>query len=132
MSPNTVAALSLPSRISIARSRFATATVTRFRSHPSAPQRRHYAFHSQLENLPTADTLRASQAPATPAKPQTLVEKIVQKYADGLAPGKIVRAGDYVTLRPHKSMTHDNSAAAIEKFLSKKMGGTKVNDPSQM
>lgn len=111
----------------------ATAAVTRSRSYPSVSQRRHYAFHTQLENLSNSDIPRSNpQAPAAPAKPQTLVEKIVQKYADGLAPGKIVRAGDYVTLRPHKSMTHDNSSAAIEKFLSNKMGGTKVNDPSQM
>lgn len=37
-----------------------------------------------------------------------------------------------VSNRPHKSMTHDNSAAVISKFMSKTMGGTKVNDPSQM
>lgn len=102
MSLKAVAAVSLPSRISIAHSPLpsvlATATATRFSSHPSAPQRRHYAFHSQLEITPNADILRTSQAPAAPAKAQTLVEKIVQKYADGLAPGKIVRAGDYITL----------------------------------
>lgn len=103
MSLNGVAAVTLASRVSVARSRLlsvpSTVTATRFRFHPSASQRRHYAFHSQLENAPEVDTLRTSQAPAAPAKPQTLVEKIVQKYADGLAPGKVVKAGDYITLR---------------------------------
>lgn len=47
--------------------------------------------------------------------PQTLIEKIVQKYAVDLSPGKVVRAGDYVMLRPHKVMTHDNTAAVLQK-----------------
>lgn len=31
-----------------------------------------------------------------------MTEKIVQNYSVGLAPGKKVRTGDYVTLQPHK------------------------------
>jgi homoaconitate hydratase len=98
-------ALSLRARTLTARSRLfsvpSLTSATRLRTLPGASQRRHYAFHSQLENNPNAnpDTLHTSQASAGPAKPQTLVEKIVQKYADGLAPGKVVRSGDYVTLR---------------------------------
>ena len=37
---------------------------------------------------------------ATVSSPQTLVEKIVQKYAVDLQPGAKVRSGDYVMIRP--------------------------------
>lgn len=37
---------------------------------------------------------------ATVSTPQTLVEKIVQKYAVGLSEGVKVRAGDYVMIKP--------------------------------
>ena len=37
---------------------------------------------------------------ATVSNPQTLVEKIVQKYAVDLAPSAKVRAGDYVMIKP--------------------------------
>lgn len=39
---------------------------------------------------------------------QNLTEKIVQRYAIGLAPGKLVRSGDYVSIKPEHCMTHDN------------------------
>jgi len=37
---------------------------------------------------------------ATVSTPQTLVEKIVQKYAVDLPAGTKVRSGDYVMIRP--------------------------------
>jgi homoaconitate hydratase len=37
---------------------------------------------------------------ATVSNPQTLVEKIVQKYAVDLPVGAKVRSGDYVMIRP--------------------------------
>lgn len=37
---------------------------------------------------------------ATVANPQTLVEKIVQKYAVDLPAGSKVHSGDYVMIRP--------------------------------
>jgi homoaconitate hydratase len=37
---------------------------------------------------------------ATVSTPQTLVEKIVQKYAVDLPPTAKVRSGDYVMIRP--------------------------------
>lgn len=37
---------------------------------------------------------------ATTSTPQTLVEKIVQKYAVDLPTGTKVRSGDYVMIRP--------------------------------
>ncbi|RMH30232.1 MAG: homoaconitase [Planctomycetota bacterium] len=50
--------------------------------------------------------------------PQTAIEKIVQRYASGIAPGAEVRAGDFVRIRPKHVMTHDNTGAVIPKFLS--------------
>lgn len=47
--------------------------------------------------------------------PQTVIEKIVQKYAVGLPDGKIVKAGDYVMIRPEHVMTHDNTGPVISK-----------------
>lgn len=37
---------------------------------------------------------------ATVSNPQTLVEKIVQKYAVDLPQGSKVRSGDYVMIKP--------------------------------
>ena len=47
--------------------------------------------------------------------PQTIIEKVVQKYAVGLPAGKAVKAGDYVMIRPEHVMTHDNTGPVISK-----------------
>ena len=47
--------------------------------------------------------------------PQTVIEKVVQKYAVGLPEGKFVKAGDYVMIRPEHVMTHDNTGPVISK-----------------
>lgn len=60
---------------------------------------------------------------------QTLVEKIATRFAVGLDKGQLVRAGDFVTLRPRHVMTHDNTGAVIPKF--KQIGATRIHDPSQ-
>lgn len=60
---------------------------------------------------------------------QTLVEKIVQRYAVGLPEGHKVAVGDIVTIRPKHVMTHDNTGAVIPKFQS--IGATKIKDPGQ-
>ena len=49
--------------------------------------------------------------------PQTVIEKVVQKYAVGLPPGKVVRAGDYVMIQPEHVMTHDNTGPVISKCV---------------
>ena len=49
--------------------------------------------------------------------PQTYIEKIVQKYAVDLPPGKIVRAGDYVMIKPEHVMSHDNTGPIISKSV---------------
>jgi homoaconitate hydratase len=59
----------------------------------------------------------------------TLVEKIAARHADGLSPGAVVRAGDFVSIRPRHVMTHDNTGAVIPKF--KQIGATKIADPAQ-
>jgi len=59
----------------------------------------------------------------------TLVEKIAGRHADGLAPGTVVRSGDFISIRPRHVMTHDNSGAVIPKF--KQIGATTIADPAQ-
>ncbi len=59
----------------------------------------------------------------------TLVEKIAARHADGLAAGTVVRAGDFISIRPRHVMTHDNTGAVIPKF--KQIGATKIADPAQ-
>lgn len=61
---------------------------------------------------------------------QNLTEKIVQKYAQGLAPGKNVYSGDYVTIQPAHCMSHDNSWPVATKF--KGLGATSVRDNRQI
>src|ERR1700688_1471490 len=58
----------------------------------------------------------------------TLVEKIAARHADGLAPDGVVRAGDFVSIRPRHVMTHDNTGAVIPKF--KQIGATTISDPA--
>ena len=62
--------------------------------------------------------------------PQTLTEKIVQRYAVGLAEGKLVRSGDYISLAPEYCMTHDNSWPIILRYMS--MGATRIHRPQQL
>src|SRR6266853_2809920 len=59
----------------------------------------------------------------------TLVEKIAARHADGLPAGTVVRAGDFVSIRPRHVMTHDNTGAVIPKF--KQIGATTIADPAQ-
>ncbi len=61
---------------------------------------------------------------------QTLIEKIAQKYAVGLETGQLVKAGDYISIKPAHVMTHDNTGAVIPKFKS--IGATKVAFPRQI
>src|SRR5438132_13251969 len=59
----------------------------------------------------------------------TLVEKIAARHADGLAAGIVVRAGDFISIRPRHVMTHDNTGAVIPKF--NQIGATAIADPAQ-
>lgn len=62
--------------------------------------------------------------------PQTLIEKISQRYAVGLEPNYEVRAGDFISIRPAHVMTHDNTGAVIPKFKS--IGATKLSNSKQV
>lgn len=60
---------------------------------------------------------------------QTIVEKIAQAHlAEG--PKRPLRAGDFVSIRPHHIMTHDNTSAVMKKFQG--IGARKINDPGQL
>src|SRR5579864_7129960 len=60
--------------------------------------------------------------------PQTIVEKIAQTHlAEG--PKRPLRAGDFVSIRPHHIMTHDNTSAVVKKFQG--IGAKKIYDPRQ-
>ncbi|KAF1353165.1 homoaconitase [Delphinella strobiligena] len=85
-------------------------------------------FPSQLEDPLTKNFL--SRPPIKAPTPQTLTEKIVQRYSTGLAEDKFVKSGDYVTLSPHHCMTHDNSWPVATKFMS--IGATKIHDKRQI
>ncbi|OCL09334.1 aconitase iron-sulfur domain-containing protein, partial [Glonium stellatum] len=81
-----------------------------------------------LKEGPAAEFLSTYQT--TTRIPQTLTEKIVQKYAVGVAKGKVLKSGDYVTLQPHRCMTHDNSWPVALKFMS--IGASKIHNPEQI
>jgi homoaconitate hydratase len=60
---------------------------------------------------------------------QTIVEEIAQRHmAEG--PSRPLRAGDFLSIRPHRCMTHDNTSAVMNKF--KGIGAERVKDPRQM
>src|SRR5437660_2461537 len=60
---------------------------------------------------------------------QTIVEKIAQAHlAEG--PNRPLRTGDFVSIRPHHVMSHDNTAAVMSKL--KGIGAKKIHDPKQL
>jgi homoaconitate hydratase len=61
--------------------------------------------------------------------PQTITEKIAQTHmAEG--PSRPLRAGDFLSISPHRVMTHDNTSAVMSKF--KGIGAKKIHDPQQL
>ncbi len=81
-------------------------------------------------NLNLSVLTRRGFATTKPYVPQNLTEKIVQKAAVGLPEGKIVRSGDYVSIRPAHCMTHDNTWPVALKF--KGLGAANVRDNRQI
>ena len=59
---------------------------------------------------------------------QTIVEKIAQAHL-AAGPARPLRAGDMVSLRPARILTHDNTSAVLKKFRA--LGGTRVYDTRQ-
>ena len=60
---------------------------------------------------------------------QTIVEKIAQKHMTE-GPVRPLRTGDFLSIRPHRCMTHDNTSAVMSKF--KGIGAKKVKDSQQL
>lgn len=61
--------------------------------------------------------------------PQTITEKIAQAHmAEG--PSRPLRAGDFLSIRPHRVMTHDNTSAVMSKF--KGIGAKKIHEAKQL
>jgi homoaconitate hydratase len=86
-------------------------------------------FHSQVSGA-GFDAEKLGSTASKPNTPQTLTEKIVQRFAIGLPEGKAVRSGDYVTIQPAQCMTHDNTWPVATKFMG--IGATKVANPKQL
>jgi len=60
---------------------------------------------------------------------QTIVEKLAQAHvAEG--PDRPLRAGDFVSIRPTRVMTHDNTSAVMKKFQA--IGARRVRAPRQL
>ena len=59
---------------------------------------------------------------------QNIAEKIAQAHRVA-GPQRPLRAGDFVSLRPRHVMTHDNTAAVLQKFRG--IGAGSVADPTQ-
>lgn len=73
-------------------------------------------LHALLPRRWTAFPTRGfATAAERPRIPQTVIEKVVQKYAVGLPVDKVVKAGDYVMIRPEHVMTHDNTGPVVSK-----------------
>ena len=60
---------------------------------------------------------------------QTVVEKIAQSHMTE-GPNRPLRAGDFLSVRPSRVMTHDNTSAVMSKF--KGLGATKIFNPKQL
>lgn len=82
----------------------------------SHPVRRPDAFHSMVEEARKASDVLSANPNTISSSPQTRTEKIIQKHSVGLAPGKVVKSGDYVSLRPQHSMSHDNSFPILQNY----------------
>ncbi|KIV93626.1 homoaconitase [Exophiala mesophila] len=99
-------------------------------------QYNHSSFRCYATTLSSFQTNPQEQAPPNFATgnevttPQTLTEKILQRYSVGLPKGKVVRSGDYVQIQPHRCLTHDNTWPVAMRFMS--TGATKIKDPSQL
>lgn len=105
-----------------------TPTLINHHAYATTPGLHQNVFHSQLEDPSSATIL--SSLKTSPPVPQTLTEKIVQRYSVGLPKGKKVKAGDYVTISPYHCMTHDNSWPVALKFMS--IGASKIRKPKQI
>ncbi|MCJ1477977.1 mitochondrial Homoaconitase [Lambiella insularis] len=84
------------------------------------------AFHTNLQG-PALPNIAPGKKVTTP---QTLTEKILQRYSVDLPKEKVVRSGDFVQIQPHRCLTHDNTWPVAMRFMS--TGATKIKDPAQL
>lgn len=75
------------------------------------------SLRAHLSGYGVSRRLFATLSNEQPRIPQTIIEKVVQKYAVGLPEGKAVKAGDYVMIRPEHVMTHDNTGPVVSKCV---------------
>eukprot|EP00930_Biecheleria_cincta_P043352 TRINITY_DN29780_c0_g1_i1.p1 TRINITY_DN29780_c0_g1~~TRINITY_DN29780_c0_g1_i1.p1 ORF type:complete len:688 (+),score=126.37 TRINITY_DN29780_c0_g1_i1:51-2114(+) len=61
---------------------------------------------------------------------RNLVQKVLERHVVGGTGVHGVAAGDFISVRPWRVMTHDNSHAVIQKFRG--LGASKIKDPSQL
>ncbi|KIM92878.1 hypothetical protein OIDMADRAFT_173650 [Oidiodendron maius Zn] len=109
-----------------------TQHIVRLRCHQHSPRRsltttaiaRATVSSNKVTGIPTLGNNHSESK-----KPQTLTEKIVHRHAVGLPGGKLVRSGDYVQIRPHRCLSHDNTWPIAQKFMS--MNATRIEDPTQ-
>ncbi len=59
----------------------------------------------------------------------SLIEKIATAHTVGIFDGQVVKAGDFIRIRPRHIMTHDNTSAVMAKFKS--IGAARIADPRQ-
>ncbi|KAL9124828.1 MAG: hypothetical protein Q9217_005887 [Psora testacea] len=104
----------------------ATRSVSTYAQSRSLSSTIHARADTILERKDLSSTLLTSKK----ATPQTLTEKIVQRYAVGLPEGKLVQSGDYISLAPEYCMTHDNSWPIILRYMS--IGATQIHRPQQL
>jgi len=50
--------------------------------------------------------------------PKTVIEKVIQKYSIELPAVKVVKAGDYVMIRPGHVVTRSNTGPVISKYVA--------------
>jgi homoaconitate hydratase len=62
---------------------------------------------------------------------RTAVEKMVAAHLVEWGSACLPRAGDFVMLRPHHVMTHDNTSAVLPKFRAMVGEGAHIHDPDQ-
>ncbi|EGR45316.1 homoaconitase-like protein [Trichoderma reesei QM6a] len=129
LSTRALGLASLRSQAAVARLRTPAIAASQLRLYTaSAPRRQQVeAFQSQLGGSPNASSFYQATAPANP---QNLTEKIFQRYAIGLPPGKTVKAGDFISIMPHRCMTHDNSYPVATKAMN--LGLKKIYNSGQI
>src|SRR6266403_1579947 len=81
--------------------------------------------HGRPRPCRASEARQAFDGERTPM-PQTITEKLAQSHlAEG--PTRPLRTGDFLSIRPHHIMTHDNTSAVMSKF--KGIGAKKIHDP---